>query len=401
MSLFIYDGRDKSGKPVNGTVEAGNKKEAVTLIRQRGLFIVKIKENKGKGSFTFSFFKRISFDEIVNFTRQLSTMVTAGLQLPEALLLLSTQTTNPLFAEMVTHIMRDIEGGGSFGAALTNYPAQFNQSYTSLIKAGESSGNLDVVLSRLAENLEKDREFRAKVKAALIYPVIILIAMFVVVAVLMLFVIPQISQLYSDFGFDLPLTTKILITASQFSVRYWWLLMIVGVAGIYGLMKFRQSPLGARFFDMVFLRLPLFGNLTKQLLLVEFTRSLGMLIGAGIHLLDALSILTTSVPNILYREAVGEVAKKVEKGYPLAGAFAQHEVFPPILSQMIKVGEETGKLDDSLVKLSLYFESESEHTVKGLTTAIEPLIMVILGIGVGFIVISIITPIYNLTSQIK
>jgi len=295
--------------------------------------------------------------------------------------------------------MRDVEGGSSLGSALEKYPNLFSPTYISLVKAGESSGNLDKVLERLADRLERTREFRGKVKGAMVYPVIILIAMAVVISALMIFVVPQLSSLYDDFGLALPLQTRLLIGLSDFMVGFWWLILIGIFGGMTLFRKFKKTPAGKRLVDSFTLRLPIFGKLTKQVLLVEFTATLGLLVGAGIHLLDALSILTDAMGNVLFKESLQDVAKKVEKGLPMGTAFEHHEIFPTILSQMVKVGEETGTLDDSLGRLSTYFENESNQTVKGLTTAIEPLIMVILGVSVGFIVFSIITPIYNLTTQ--
>ena len=327
-------------------------------------------------------------------------MIVAGLSLPDSLTILRTQTTNPAFAR-VLDIEHQIVGGGNLADSLGKYPTYFPAIYVALIRAGESSGTLDKVLSRLAETLEAQREFKSKVQGAMIYPVIIVIGMVAVVMVMMTVVIPKLTDLYKDFGISLPVSTQILITMSQFFVRFWWLMIIAGVGGFFGFMKWKKTAVGERIMDSLILRIPLFGELQKKVILVEFTRTLGMLITAGIHILEGLNILRDSVGNVLFRDAITDISKKVEKGFPLGDTFAQYDVFPPIVSQMMKVGEETGKLDDTLGKLSHYFETESEHLVKGLTTAIEPIIMVVLGVGVGFIVISVITPIYNLTSQFK
>ncbi len=402
MSFYQYTARDKFGKSVTGVVEAGTEKQAAGLIRERGLFATTIKSKEGSGrKWSLSIFlKHVSFNDIVTFTRQLAAMVTAGLQLPQALTILRGQITNPVFSDVLSQIMNDVRGGGSLADSLAKYPKLFSKSYISLIKAGEASGNLDTVLSRLADNLEKDRDFRSRVKGAMIYPAVVFVAMIVVVFVLMLFVVPQISQLYGDFGFDLPLSTKILIGLSDFTVSFWWLIIAAMFGSVWGFREFAKTAVGKQTLDSLVLKLPIFGELIKQIILVEFTRTLGLLIGSGIHLLDGLAVLTESMTNVLYHDALVDVSKKVEKGLPLGVAFAQHDIFPSILSQIVKVGEETGKFDESLTKLSIYFEGESNQTVKGLTTALEPLIMVVLGIGVGFIVLSIITPIYNLTSQI-
>lgn len=403
MPVYNYSARDNSGKINHGRVEADNEKEAADLIRERSLFLINLTVIK-KGGITFSLvrFKKVSFRDIVNFTRQLSTMVTAGLQMPEAINLLKNQSNNPAFSEMLNKIYRELQGGGNLHGTLIKFPKNFSTSYVALIKAGESSGTLDKVLARLAENLEKDLEFRSKVKGALVYPMIIVIAMFVVFGILMTVVVPKLTELYVDFGADLPLATRILQLISDFSVKFWWVIIIGAIIFSRIFLKWKTTGVGRQVWDKFTLSLPLFGELQKQIILVEFTRTLGLLVGAGVHILDSLNILVESLGNIHYKEALQDITKKVEKGLPLGTLFAQYQLlFPAILAQMVKVGEETGKMDESLLKLSTYFENESDHTVKGLTTAIEPIIMIVLGVGVGFIVFAIITPIYNLVNQFK
>lgn len=401
MPVYLYTARDQTGKPAKGRVEATNEKEAAGLVRERNLVVTSLTPVRGKMSFSLSRFSRVSFTDVVSFTRQLSTMVTAGLQIQEALTLLKNQTTKPAMIEMLSKISREIQGGGNLATALAKYPRQFNTTYIALIKAGESSGTLEKVLDRLADNLEKDLEFRSKVKGAMIYPTIIMIAMIAVFFLLMTLVVPKLTALYEDFGADLPLPTRILQGVSDFMVAFWWLILILGGVFFQLFNRWKKSALGRPIWDGFMLRLPLIGPLLKEIILVEFTRTLGMLTGAGVHILDSLNILIDSLDNFHFKSALTEITKKVEKGFPMGTLFAQYPIFPPILAQMIKVGEETGKMDESLLKLSGYFERESDHMVKGLTTAIEPVIMIVLGVGVGFIVFAIITPIYNLTSQFK
>lgn len=403
MALFRYKARSSEGTIVAGLVEAPEASAATRLLHDKKLFIIGVSEvREGVNlSSLLARFKRVGFGDIVTFTRQLSTMVTAGLSLPEALTILRSQTTNQAFSRVLLDMEHHIVGGGNLADALAKHSENFSTIYISLVRAGESSGTLDTVLSRLADSMESQREFRSKVSGALIYPAIILIGMVGVVAVMMVVVIPKLNDLYRDFDIELPITTRILIAISDNAVRWWPFVLVGGAAGWIGFSRWRKSPIGEFLVDSLILKLPLFGDLIKKITLVEFTRTMAMLITSGIHILEALRILKDSLGNVLYRNAIEELAKKVEKGFPLGETFAQYQIFPPIVAQMIKVGEETGKLDDSLLKLSKYFQSESEHLVKGLTTAIEPIIMVVLGLGVGFIVISIITPIYSLTSQIK
>jgi len=402
MAYFQYKARDHAGKLVTGLVEAPSKDAATKLLHDKQLFITGLVESREKSSVQATLkLKRVGFGEIVNFTRQLSTMVVAGLSLPEALSILKNQTQNTAFVQVLNEIEHQIVGGGNLGDALAKYPQHFSAIYIALVRAGESSGQLDQVLARLADSLEQQREFRSKVAGAMIYPVIIVVGMGLVVMIMMTVVIPKLTELYKDFGVDLPFATQLLISMSQFFVNFWWLMIAGFVGGVYGFARWRKTPFGELVVDTVTLHIPLFGELQKKIILVEFTRTLSMLISSGIRLLDALRILKNALGNVLFRNAIVDISKKVERGFPLGETFGQYAVFPPIVSQMMKVGEETGKLDDTLLKLSIYFQSESENLVKGLTTAIEPIIMVVLGVGVGFIVISVITPIYNLTSQFK
>jgi len=403
MPTFNYKARTADGKNVQGLVEAPEGAEAARLLRDRKLFVVSLTEAKQRYSLSALLvrFKKVGFSDIVNFTRQLATMIVAGLSLPESLTILRAQSPNPMFTQVLLDVEHQIVSGGNLADSLAKYPDYFSPIYVALIRAGETSGNLDEVLTRLADSLETQREFRARVKGAMIYPIIIIIGMIGVIMVMMTVVVPKLTELYSDFGIDLPASTRFLMAVSGFSVRYWWLVILGGVGGAYVFNKWRKTPVGELMIDAAILKIPLIGDLQKKIILVEFTRTLAMLIGSGIHILEGLRILKDSLANVLFRDAVAEVARKIEKGFPLAETFGQYDVFPAIVPQMMKVGEETGKLDDTLNKLSVYFQTESEHLVKGLTTAIEPIIMVVLGVGVGFIVISVITPIYNLTSQFK
>ena len=403
MAIFQYNARNSAGRLTSGLVDAPSAQVATRLLHDKQLFVIGIKESKDQFSFAKfqQYFKRVSFNDIVNFTRQMSTMVVAGLSIPESLTILRTQSTSQVFSDVLIDIEHQIVSGGNLGDALAKYPRYFPATYIALVRAGESSGTLDQVLTRLADSMETQRDFRGKVGGALIYPAIIVIGMVGVIFVMMTVVVPKLTDLYKDMNIQLPWTTRLLISMSDFSVKFWWLIILGAVGSVLGFRAWRRTPWGERMIDTLVLKVPLFGELQKKIILVEFTRTLSMLITSGIHILEDLGILKNSLGNVLFRDAITEISKKVEKGFPLGDSFSQYPVFPPIVSQMMKVGEETGKLDDTLMKLSHYFQTESENLVKGLTAAIEPLIMVFLGLGVGFIVISVITPIYSLTSQIK
>lgn len=248
--------------------------------------------------------------------------------------------------------------------------------------------------------MEKQVEFKGKVKGALIYPVIVVIGMVLVAAIMMIFVIPKMLSLYSEFGAELPGPTKILMSVSGFFAKFWWLMLIIIAFLINFLITYRKTKTGRRKIDELILKIPIFGDLQRQVALTELTRTLSLLVGAGVSILEALGILSQISGNAVIGDALEDSAKQVEKGFPLAYAFSKHpEAFPYILSQMVAVGEETGKMSEVLAKVSHVFEVESDQKVKALTSAIEPIVMVVLGVGVGFLVIAVILPIYNLTSQ--
>lgn len=399
MPFFKYTAKNKFGETINGKVESRTIEQAASLLTTRGLLVIRL-HPLTEDSFAFikKMFGGVKFDDVVNFTRQLSTMITAGLPLAGALSIL-VRDGKPEVTQMMAVILQDVEGGNSFADSIAKHKKVFSRLYIQLVHAGETGGVLDTVLERLADNMEKEKEFKAKTKGALIYPVIVIIAMFVVAIIMMIFVIPKLTEMYKDFGAELPLVTRILIGLSDAMVKFWWM-FAAGIAGIiFAFKQYYKTELGRYKIDELKLKIPVFGVLQKKVILTEFSRTLALLLGSGITLLEAIAIVTESVENVVYRNALKEVSKQVEKGSSLSGALSHYESFPTILHQMMSVGEETGKLDEVLKKLSVYFEQESEHAIKNMTTAIEPMIMIVLGLGVGAMVIAIIMPIYNLTSQ--
>lgn len=399
MPFFNYKAKNEHGETVTGKVEARDTHQASQVLRSRQLIVISVTKQGESLLATFNKqFMGISEDDIVNFTRQLSTMVTAGLSLNEALHILAQQG-RPAMVSLIEELMRDVEGGNTFAKALEKHPKSFPRIYIQLVRAGETAGVLDEMLTRLADNLESAKNFRAKTQGALIYPAIVIIALFVVSLIMMIFVIPELTQMYDDFGADLPFLTQLLIDFSDFLTGYWWVLLAaIGAIGV-AFRSWLQTQSGQRAFSSFLLRIPLYGELKRKIIMTEFARTMSLLLTAGISLLQGLEVATEAISSLLYREELALVKKKIEKGIPLGQAMNNYELFPQILVQMITVGEETGKLDEVLMKLSVYFQSESEQAVKNLTTAIEPMIMIVLGLGVGVMVIAIIMPIYDLTSQ--
>jgi type IV pilus assembly protein PilC len=399
MPFFTYTAKNNFGETTKGKVESATIDQAAGLLASRGLLVIHLRPltEDSFGSLK-AMLVGVKHGDVVNFTRQLATMITAGLPLAGALSILVRQSKAEV-SRLVATILQDVEGGLSFTKALEKHPSVFSRIYVQLIQAGETGGVLDNILDRLAVNMEKEKDFRAKTKGAMIYPVIVMLAMVVVGFIMMIFVIPKLTEMYKDFDAELPMATKLLIGVSEFMVRFWWVFIAAVFGGGLLFRNWHKTKQGQFAIDRMMLKLPVFGDLKQKIILTEFTRTLSLLLGAGISLLQALEIVKDGVTNIIYREALEKAAKQVEKGISLSQAISHHEMFPPILYQMMSVGEETGKLDDVLLKLSAYFESESEQAIKNMTTAMEPLIMIMLGVGVGAMVIAIIMPIYNLTSQ--
>ncbi len=399
MEKFKYKVKDKEGKTLQGLVEASNIIQAAKILRERGFLVISLmpkpeslttQVRRGLG--------RITIQDKANFTRQLSTMINAGLTITEALSILENQAS-PAMSQLISDVIREVEGGGNLADALEKHPKVFDQIYVTLIRSGETAGVLDKVLLRLADNLEKQSEFRRKIKGAMVYPIIVVGGMIVVIAIMVIFVIPKLTLVYEEFQAELPITTRFLIALSKFASRFWWLAAAI-LGGLVFLVKLlSQRPEFKKQFDQILFKLPIVGKLRKAMMLTEFTRTLGLLIGSGILIVEAIEVTCKSLGSPNYEEKMKETSKEVEKGLPLAAALARTEIFPPILPEMVAVGEETGKLDEVLGKVSAYFEQEADAAVKGLTTAIEPIIMIVLGVGVGFLMISIIMPIYSLTSK--
>lgn len=399
MHPFSYKARDQIGKPTQGKVEAATISDAAKLLREKGLVVIKLVPQRPSLLILITKSRGVSLSDVATFTRQFSTMITAGLPITNALIILKGQASASL-KPVIESVLADVEGGSSLGAALEKHPKVFSGVYVALIKAGEGGGVLDKVLERLADNLESQREFDSKVKGALIYPAIVVVGMLAVAGVMMVFVLPKLLSLFEDFKADLPTPTKVLIAVSTFSSHY-WIIMLLGIAAaVWGFKIFAKTPGGRARVDKWKLKTPVLGPLQKEIALTEMTRTLGLLVGAGVSIIEALKIVSGVVDNVLIRKALGRASGQVEQGFAVAYAFSQDpEIFPPMLFQMMAVGEETGKLDEALLKVSHIFEQESANLVRGLTAAIEPLIMIVLGIGVGFLVVAIILPIYSLTSQ--
>ncbi|MEA2020823.1 MAG: type II secretion system F family protein [Patescibacteria group bacterium] len=401
MPTFKYVAKDSQGATKKGSVEASNKARAIAVMQERGLIPISI--HPKREFLDLSSLKKklsgVTQKEKVVFTRQLATMVGAGLPLTQALSILRDQAGDTPFGDILEYIVGEVEGGKPLSEAMRKFPDVFSSTYTALVEAAEASGAIKKVLLRLAQNLEKENELRQKIKGALFYPAMVLTAMVGVAILLLVFVIPQLKSIYTSFDAELPIATRFFLGVSDFAVKRWWLVIALVAGLIFAFRWFRNTERGRYFTDELVLKLPIFGPLVKQMELVEMTRTLSLLLTSGVPILDSLNIVYNATENVMFRDALGDAREIVKHGESLAAPISGSEYFPPLVSRMIRVGEESGELGEVLLKVAEYFEGEAEHTVENLTTALEPVIMIILGVGVGFMVLSIIMPIYNLTSQ--
>ncbi len=391
----------KKEKIVNGILDSNSEQEVLYYLKKNGYIPINISKVESLFPQLEALFNQVSFVDIVDFTRQLAIMLNAGLTLIDCFNILEKQVKKQGVLYLIQDINKEVMSGKTFSSALQKYPKYFSNLYVSLVKSGEASGKLSEILLKLAENLEKQREFQSKIKGALAYPIIVLVGMAGVMFVMITFVIPKLLGLYKDFNVELPVSTKVLITVSDISSKYWPFILIFMFVVITAFQRYISTSKGRYLVDSLALKLPAFGSLIQISSLVDATRTLAILIGSGVSILDGLSIIIETTSNVVYRNSFRNIYKQVEKGFSLGTSLDNEKIYPPILVQMATVGEQTGKLDDTLMRISHYFEMESEMAVKTLTTLIEPAILIILGVGVGFLVISVITPIYNLTSSFQ
>jgi type IV pilus assembly protein PilC len=402
MKVFRYRIVDQGGTRRKGKIEALDARRAAAILRERGYLVIHLApESKQWQIPGLEFLKKVSDAERANFTRLLATMISTGLPITLALQNLVDQTENQKFGSAVADILRDVQSGSSLSTAMAKHEEIFSPTYVSLVRTGEESGNLDKTLTRLAENLEREREFKSKLKGAMIYPVIVLTAMVGVAILMMVMVVPKIAAVYEEANAALPLPTQILIAMSKVVTRGWLpgLIILVGVVMILRALK--QTAQGEEFFNELAFKLPVLGRLNRQVILTRLTRTLGILIGSGVAIIDAIKLTAQALGKNSYQDRLLEVSTAVEQGFPLSESLLRDEAFPPIVSQMIAVGEDTGTMDEVLERLASFFETETEYALKNLTAALEPLIIVIMGIGVTGLAAAIILPLFNLVNVIR
>lgn len=401
---FQYKAKDQRGTIHTGTIEAKDQKAAFQLLKKRQFSPMYIKE-KPEGINLDQFLENlsgISLREKVVFTRQLSSIINAGIPLLQALQLAHEQTQNNKLKKIIGEIIDDIQSGNTFGDALQKHPDVFSNFFINLVKAGEASGTLDNALKNLADQLEKDADIRAKIRGALILPTLVLIVMVGVIILMSVVVIPQLEELFSQAESALPLPTRIMQGISFVLINYWYLAILGAVGAFFGLSSFFRTELGKNLFETYSLKVPVFGKLLKLVIYARMTRVTSILLQAGVPLLKSMNIVQDLVGNHIYQDSMGRIIKKIEMGIPLAAAYEEEgKVYPLMVPQLIGIGEQTGTVDEMLGKVADFYDNEVENMVKNLTTLLEPMLMVIMGGAVGFIVMAILMPIYGLVNVIE
>jgi type IV pilus assembly protein PilC len=400
MPIFKYKIIDQDGNPQNGFIEAPNEEAAAQILREKNLTVITLKEEKIRiRKFNLAILNKIKAKDLVVFSRQFSVMISASVPMVQALKILVEQTENPRLKKIIFEIATNVDGGLRLSESLSKYPEIFSVFYISVIKIGETSGKLEEVLGYLADELEADYDLTNKIKGALTYPAFILAALFGVGIFMMIFVVPKLTQILEESGAELPIATKILIAASDFFINFWWMLAIIFVISVIGFIRINKTKKGKEIIDRLKLFLPIFGNLFKKIYLVRFSRSMNTLILGGVTITDSLKKTAEAVDNFIYRSLIEETLKEVEEGNPISGVFARSKFIPKMVSQMMNVGERTGKLNMVLAKISTFYEREINNTVTKLVVLMEPIVMVIMGVGVGIMIAAIILPMYNIAGQ--
>jgi type IV pilus assembly protein PilC len=403
---FTYKVRDRQGKLVEGALEADNAQLVVAKLREMGYVPLDIKQKNAKSSLSRDvsipgLTNRVKLKDVAVFSRQFATMINSGLSLLRALHILAEQTENKALANVASQVRIDVEKGSSLSAALARHPKVFNRLYVSMVRAGETGGVLDSVLLRLATTIEKQVELRRKVKSAMTYPAVVAVLVLCIVTAMLLFIIPMFEDLYVQLGGTLPAPTQVLINLSKFARKFWFLIFGVEIGAVVAFRKWIATDEGRKRWDAIKLRVPVFGGLVRKTALARFSRTLSALVRSGVPILESLDIVADTCGNHVVSTAVLDTQAAVKQGEPLARPLEQHPVIPPMVVQMMAVGEETGALDEMLDKIADFYDQEVEATVDALTSLIEPLLIVVMGVCVGGMVISLYLPMFNIIKLIK
>ena len=389
--IFEWEGKDKNGKIVRGEMRAGGESVVNASLRRQGILITRVKKRRTSGG------RSIKQKDIAIFTRQLATMMKAGVPLLQSFDIVARGSTNPRLTKLLTDIRTDVETGTSLSSAFRKHPMHFDPLYCNLVEAGEAGGILEALLDRLAIYQEKTLAIKSKIKSALMYPVAVIVVAFVVLTVIMIFVIPAFEDVFKSFGGELPAPTQAVIWMSKFFVKWWWAIFGLVGGGIYFFLEsWKRSEKMQMAMDRLLLRIPVFGELINKSVIARWTRTLSTMFAAGVPLVEALDSVGGASGNAVYQLATEQIQREVSTGTALTSSMTTTGVFPNMVLQMTAIGEESGSLDHMLAKAAEFYEEEVDEMVKGLSSLMEPFIIVILGVLIGGIVVSMYLPIFKL-----
>ena len=409
MAQFTYKATNNKGNTVSGTVEASDRSAAITALAHENLKPISVKERR-EGTDSLSgisgkfFQKKIKPDVLVIFTRQMSTMIGAGVPLLRALSALGQHAENPLLKSTLEQVTTDVQGGASLADALEKHPQVFSDVYVNMVRAGEAAGILEDVLKRLAMQQEKSATIRKKVKGAMIYPIVLLSVTTMAFFGLMIFVIPNIGKIIKDIGgedAELPALTQVMLGISDFTVSYWYIVLAIGFGIFFAVSRYLRTPSGKKNFHKIILKVPIVKGLIRKVAVARFARTFSSLMSAGVSVLSALKVTGKAIGNTVYEEFLENAAEEVKNGKQLSEVISKSDLFPDIVGQMLAVGEETGKTDTVLVKVADFYEEEVDVAVSSLSSIIEPLMIIILGAMVGLVAESVMGPITSISQNIQ
>ncbi|OFV79630.1 MAG: pilus assembly protein PilC [Acidobacteria bacterium RBG_13_68_16] len=399
MPSFEWKGRDRAGRPQGGVLVADSKDAVLAVLRRQQIVPITVKE-KGKEIALPKLRRGINEKTLAVFTRQFSVMIDAGLPLVQCLQIMGEQQDNKAFQRIVLQVREDVESGSSLANAMKKHPQAFNELYVNMVAAGEAGGILDTILQRLATYIEKAARLKAQVKSAMIYPIAVISIAMLVVYIILWKVIPVFGALFTSLGADLPLPTRIVVSLSKFVARYWWLIIGVVVAGVVAIRRYYATEQGRLVIDSILLKAPILGPVLRKIAVARFCRTLGTLLSAGVPILESLDITARTSGNAVIERSILEVRKAVEEGKNLAEPLKTTKQFPPMVVQMISVGEATGAMDTMLGKIAEFYEDEVDTAVAGMMKLIEPIMIFFLGVVVGGMVIAMYLPMFDLISKI-
>ena len=399
MAKFRYSARDSKGKEIGGKLEARDAEALAEILQDKGLVVVSIKEQatidlEELGQINIG---GIPMKEKVIFMRQLATMVGAGLPLTRGLQVMEQQISNPMFKRIVSQVKTSVEAGKSLADSFRDADQVFDEVTINLIEAGESSGNLDDILDKLAVELEESKKLKAKLKSALTYPIILLVVIVAVMGLMMFVLVPSMSDIYGEFDAELPWITQFLMNMSNFFVGYWWAMLVAILGLVIGYKVWVDTPKGSRTKDKILVKMPIVGVIISKMQIAQFTRLLGLLLSSGLSIIRALELTAFSLSNQMFREVVMEAKREVEKGGSLALPIARSDYYPLIVSSMIAVGEETGELDTVLAKVAEYYKDEVDVATENMSSILEPVFLIIMGLAIAFISLGIYMPMFQLS----